>query len=173
MVVVCQTQRRQGHLHMLKWSRKGGGGNPGGARSRHFTSSPAARRHVSVTHRMSVPLERMYSSTADRFTHGPTDCALNNATDKSVECTVSKRVIGTRIRFLKLTILFTLLDLPTKSPTTTTLIFRCDHHHTYLSLLSASSTMLAYTGGRWYPIPTPLMALTTSRCSGDGDTASS
>ena len=41
---------------------------PGGARSLHFASSPAARSHVSVTHRMSVPLERMYSLTADRFT---------------------------------------------------------------------------------------------------------
>ena len=43
---------------------------PDGARSRHFASSPATRSHVSVTHRISVPLERMYSLTADRFTHG-------------------------------------------------------------------------------------------------------
>ena len=108
---------------------------PGGARSWHFAS--AARSHFSVTNRTSVPLERMYSLTADRFTRGPTDCTLNNATHKSAECTLSKSMIGTRIRFLKLTILLALLDLLTKSPPTTTLIF---------SLLSASSTMRAYTG---------------------------
>ena len=158
MVVVCQTQRRQGRLRMLKWSEE----------RRWWNGRVGLGRGTSLHRPLHVATFQSHTECQCRWkecTRWQQIVSLvgRPTVRSSVVCTLSKRVKGTRIRFLKLTILLVLLDLPTKSLPTTTLIFRC----------FLRPARCVRTRGRWYPILTPLMALTTSGCSRDGDTVSS